>query len=121
LVRTEPEFYDVLYNCFPQIDAQRRYWVDFDEDKFIDSFASRGWAGVSEFINAYMIGPTKTQRARAFAAEFRKKHIADPYSYPLNYLIRSLFLSELSETISVSPVGPKTRAHTVRKVEELNS
>ena len=28
LVATEPEFYDRLCECFPQIDAQRRWWKD---------------------------------------------------------------------------------------------
>lgn len=118
VVATEPEFYDRLYECFPQIDAQRRWWPDFDVEKLIDEYAADGWDGVSAFIRDYMIGPVKVRRAKAFAAEFRKKHISDPYSYPLNYLIRQLMLSELITGKSVSPVGPGTRAHTQRIMEE---
>lgn len=120
VVATEPEFYDRLYECFPQIDAQRRWWPDFDVEKLIDDYAQDGWDGVSEFISTYIIGPSKTRRAKSFAAEFRKKHIADPYSYPINYLIRNLMLSELARGKSVSPVGPKTRADTQRKRELSN-
>jgi hypothetical protein len=51
--------------------------------------------------------------AMAFSAEFRKKHATDPYSYPVEWLLRNLLLNEFNIT-SVNPVGPKTRAHAVR-------
>jgi 3'-phosphoadenosine 5'-phosphosulfate sulfotransferase (PAPS reductase)/FAD synthetase len=114
VVATEPDFYDRLYECFPYIDAQRRWWPDFDVEGVIEDFASRGWDGVKEFIRTYMVGEEKQTRARAYVAEFRKKHIADPYSYPLNWLVRNLLLNELT-AIAASPVGPKTRADTLRK------
>jgi len=69
---------------------------------------------VKEFINTFMLGDEKKTRARAYVAEFRKKHNADPYSYPLNWLVRNLLLNELTVT-AASPVGPKTRADTLRK------
>ena len=53
------------------------------------------------------------RRAMAFASEFRKKHATDPYSYPIEWLVRNLLLNEFNIT-SVNPVGPKTRAHAVR-------
>lgn len=114
LVATEPEFYDRLYECFPYIDAQRRWWPEYDIEQVIEKFASRGWDGVKDVVGTFMIGPTKQTRARAFVAEFRKKHAADPYSYPLNWLIRNLLLNELT-TLAASPVGPKTRADTLRR------
>ena len=114
VVATEPEFYDRLYECFPYIDAQRRWWPEFDVEGVIESFAERGWDGVKEFINTFMLGDEKKTRARAYVAEFRKKHNADPYSYPLNWLVRNLLLNELTVT-AASPVGPKTRADTLRK------
>lgn len=114
VVATEPEFYDRLYECFPYIDAQRRWWPDFDVEGVIEDFASRGWDGIKEFIRTYMVGEEKQTRARAYVAEFRKKHVADPYSYPLNWLVRNLLLNELT-AIAASPVGPKTRADTLRK------
>jgi hypothetical protein len=67
-----------------------------------------------------MIGPVKTQRAKAFVAEFRKKHARDPHSYPFENLIRHMFLKELNRAASVTPVGPKTRAHTLRMKEIEN-
>jgi len=114
VVATEPEFYDRLYECFPYIDAQRRWWPEFDVEGVIESFAERGWDGVKEFINTFMLGDEKKTRARAYVAEFRKKHNADPYSYPLNWIVRNLLLNELTVT-ATSPVGPKTRADTLRK------
>jgi len=119
LVTTEPEFFDTLYDVFPEIDAQRRYWVDYDVEKLINVYTSMGWPGVSQLIEEFMIGPLQIQRAKSFAAEFRKKQLSDPHSYPLNYLIRNLFLSELQKSKSVSPAGPKTRAHAVRIAEEV--
>ena len=114
VVATEPEFYDRLYECFPQIDAQRRWWPDFDIEQLINNYADEGWDGVTSVIEDYMIGDSKARRAKAYAAEFRKKHALDPYAYPINWLIRNLLLNELTTT-SASPVGPKTRAHTVRQ------
>jgi hypothetical protein len=51
--------------------------------------------------------------AMAFASKFRKKWATDEWSYPLEWLVRNLILNEFSVT-SVSPVGPKTRAHAKR-------
>jgi predicted phosphoadenosine phosphosulfate sulfurtransferase len=116
VVATEPEFYDRLVECFPQIDAQRRWWPDFDIEALIEEAAADGWDGVSNVIDVFMIGPTNQLRAKAYAAEFRKKHARDSYSYPLSWLIRNLLLNELTGT-SVAPVGPKTKAHTLRLKE----
>ena len=52
-------------------------------------------------------------RALSFSDECRKKNAKDPYSYPIEWLIRNIFLNELSG-MSVSPVGPGTRAHALR-------
>jgi hypothetical protein len=49
----------------------------------------------------------------SYSAEFRKKYARDPVSYPLEWLVRNLLLNHFSGQ-SVNPVGPKTRAHTLR-------
>lgn len=114
VVATEPEFYDQLYSCFPEIDAQRRLWAEFDMEKLISQYAARGWPGVTEMIENYMLTPLKQRRAKAYAAEFRRKNALDPFSYPFESLIRSMLLNELTDN-SVTPVGPKTRAYKVRQ------
>ena len=113
VIATEPEFYDRLVACFPQIDAQRRLWADFNMEAKIDDYAAEGWDGVRRCIDENMRGVPVTKEAMAYAAAFRKKHILDPYSYPLDWLIRTLLLNEFSAT-AVNPVGPKTRAHARR-------
>lgn len=113
VVVTEPDFFDRLYECYPQIDAQRRWWKDFDIESLIASYATRGWDGVRDCIEDNMLTPGIQQQAFKYSAEFRHRHQKDPYSYPLEWLIRVLLLNEFSLT-SVSPVGPKTRAHTMR-------
>jgi hypothetical protein len=113
VVATEPEFYDRLVECFPQIDAQRRWYPEFDVESMIAGYAAMGWDGVSLCINQNMLTDGIRRRAMAFASEFRKKHRLDPYSYPVEWLIRNLVLNEFNVT-SVNPVGPKTRAHSIR-------
>jgi predicted phosphoadenosine phosphosulfate sulfurtransferase len=113
VIATEPEYYDRLWECFPVIDAQRRWWTDFDIEGLIRRTAELGWPGVKPLIQQYIWGEDSSQRAMAYAAEFRKKHQKDPYSYPMEWLIRNLLLGELNG-LSVSPVGPRTRAHTLR-------
>lgn len=113
VVATEPEFYDRLSECFPQIDAQRRWWPQFDIEALIADYAADGWEGVADCIHENMLTEGVFKRAKAFAAEFRTKHQKDPYSYPIEWLIRNLLLNEFNIT-SVNPVGPKTRAHTMR-------
>jgi predicted phosphoadenosine phosphosulfate sulfurtransferase len=113
VIRTEPEFYDRLVECFPEIDAQRRWWSQFDIEDLIFYYASKGWAGVTECIDDNMLTIELHRRAKAFAAEFRAKHKKDPFSYPIEWLVRTLLLNEFTIT-SVNPVGPKTRAHAVR-------
>jgi len=113
VVATEPEFYDKLYDTYPIIDAHRRWWPDYDLEKVIASQAALGWAGISNFVRQFYWGQDSAQRAKSLVAEFRKKHAKDPYSYPMEYLIRILLTSEVWGH-TISPVGPKTRAHTVR-------
>jgi len=113
VVTTEPEFYDDLYAAFPQIDAQRRLWGDFDIESLISSYSTDRWDGVRRCINDNMLSPGKHKDAMKFAAEFRKKRSHDPYGYPLDHLIRTLLLNEFRHT-APSPVGPKTKAHRMR-------
>jgi predicted phosphoadenosine phosphosulfate sulfurtransferase len=114
VVATEPEFYDGLWQCWPEIDAQRRWYPDFDIEKLIQETADGGWPEIREFIETYIWGEDFKRRAMSYAAEFRKKHASDPYSYPMNWLVRNLLLNSLTVS-SVSPVGPKTKAHSVRQ------
>lgn len=116
VVETEPQFYDRLYECFPHIDAQRRWWSEFDVEKLILSYSSRGFSGAGEFIEDYIIGAGSKREAKAFVSRFRQKHISDPYGYPVSWLIRNLLLNDIY-SIAPTPVGPKTRAHTVRVME----
>lgn len=113
VVATEPEFYDRLYECFPHIDAQRRLWADIDVDALVDSYALDEWDGVRRCIEDNVLTPGLTQDAMAYAAAYRKKWANDPWSYPLEWLVRNLLLNDFSVT-SVTPVGPKTRAHARR-------
>jgi predicted phosphoadenosine phosphosulfate sulfurtransferase len=114
VVATEPDFYDRLYDCWPEIDAQRRWWKDFDIEALINRYASDGFEGAKRCINENILGEDIQRRAKAYVADFRKKHIQDPYSYPINWLIRNLILNEITVS-AAAPVGPKTRAHTIRQ------
>lgn len=122
VVATEPEFYDRLVECFPYIDAQYRYWPVFDLDAVVQRYASMGFDGAKRFIDDYMIGESKKQRAKAFVAEYRRKHVADPKSYTIYSLINSLFMHSLAKSRAASPIGPKTRVHSMRELEnsEIN-
>lgn len=116
VVETEPEFYDRLYECFPHIDAQRRLWKDFDVEKLISSYSQDGFIGAGNFIDDYIIGDGSKREAKAFVSRFRQKHVLDPYGYPVSWLIRNLLLNDIY-SIAPTPVGPKTKAHTVRVME----
>lgn len=123
VVATEPEFYDRLYECFPNIDAQRRYWADFDVEKLIMSYSDSGWKGAQRFIEDYMVTPGLRTRALSFASEFRKKAATDPAAYPVHWLIRTLLLNAF-QSASPTPIGPGTRAHSIRLAqaeEDANS
>lgn len=113
VVATEPEFYDRLIECFPDVDAQYRLWPEFDMESMIDEYAAEGWDGVRRCIDENMLTPGIHGEAMSFAANYRTKWATDQWSYPLEWLLRNLLLNEFSIT-SVSPVGPKTRAHAKR-------
>lgn len=120
VVVTEPEFYDRLVECFPQVDAQRRWWPDFDIEKVIITYSKEGWDGVKRCIDENILTPGLRQRAMAFASEFRKKHRKDPRSYPVHWLIRNILLNEFNMT-AVSPIGPGTRAYNIemQNIQEM--
>jgi len=117
VVATEPEFYDRLYNCFPQIDAQRRLWADFDMEAMIADYASRGWKGVKNCIEENVLTPGLKRRAMSYAAEFRRKQANQPESYPTHWLIRNILMKEFNHQ-AVNPMGPKTRAYNISQAEE---
>jgi predicted phosphoadenosine phosphosulfate sulfurtransferase len=117
VVATEPEFYDRLYECFPHIDAQRRWWSEFDVERIISAYSRDGFSGAGEFIDDYILGEKDRWQAKSFVSKFRKKHSSDPYGYPVNWLIRNLLLNDMY-SVAPTPVGPKTKAHTVRVAEE---
>lgn len=117
VVATEPEFYDRLVECFPHIDAQRRWWTEFDIEKLIGQYSDIGLEGASMFIEDYLVGDRRQMEAKAYVAKFRKKHLQDERGYPISLLIRTLVLNEIDGG-SPSPVGPRTRAYTVRNNEE---
>lgn len=118
VISTEPEFYDRLYECFPQIDAQRRYWAEFDIDKLIAQYAEEGWDGVRRCVQDNMLTPGLEQSAMAFAAKFRKKHAIDPLSYPLEWLVRTLILHEFHLT-NVNPIGPGTKSYAIQQAAAM--
>lgn len=113
VVATEPEFYDRLYECFPTIDAQRRYWSELDVEKLIMTYSDDGWKGVKRFIDKYMLTPGLHRRAMVYSSEFRKKAANDPHAYPIHWLIRTLLLQAF-QSASPTPIGPGTKAHSIR-------
>lgn len=116
VIATEPEFYDNLWECFPFIDAQRRWWPEFDSEALINRYSKKGFDGASEFVDDYLLGKRRQMEGRVFISKFRKKHIQDPYGYPVSWLIRNLMLNDI-DVNSPTPVGPGTRANTVRIYE----
>ena len=122
VINTEPEFFDDLVRCFPQIDAQRRYWEFFDIETLIAEYATNGWDGVRMCIDENMLTPGMAKSAMTYAAAFRKKQAVDPFGFPIEYLIRTLLLNEFHHS-TPTPVGPGTRAHTMRlkALEEGNN
>jgi predicted phosphoadenosine phosphosulfate sulfurtransferase len=115
VIATEPEFYDALMEAFPMIDAQRRLWADFDIEFVIDYYASQGWDGIKLLIDDFMGSKSLKTEAFAFAGRYRKKWAEDSWSYPLEWLARTLLLNEFNIT-AVTPVGPKTKAHARREL-----
>tara|TARA_B100000902_G_scaffold154129_3_gene150622 strand:- start:9117 stop:10292 length:1176 start_codon:yes stop_codon:yes gene_type:complete len=112
VIRTEPEFYDELYRCFPEIEAQLQLWSEFDIETLIDVYASNGWDGVKECIDDNMLTPGFHRMAMMYTHEYKKRHAKDPYGYPREHLIRTLLLNSFTGT--PSPVGPKTKSHNKR-------
>lgn len=112
VLRTEPEFYDGLVRCFPEIDAQRQLWSEFDIEALIDLYVEDGWKGVKYCIEDNILTPGFRNAAMTYSHEFKKRHAKDPYGYPIDHLIRTLLLNAFVG--SPSPVGPKTKAHNKR-------
>ncbi len=117
VVDTEPEFFDELLRIYPHIDAQRRIWRDFDTEALLSMYSEDGFDGVRDFIDDHMLTPGMKKAAMKYAAGYRKKHANDPYSYPLENLVRTLMMKEFRGT-APTPVGPKTKAHAMRVIKE---
>ena len=118
VVRTEPEFYDRLVECFPSLDAQRRLWHELDTERMVENYAAEEWEGARRLIDENVLTNGLRRKAMGFVHKYKKKHEKDPYGYPVDHLIRTLLLSSLS--YDPSPVGPRTRADTVRRQKALD-
>ena len=114
VVATEPTFYDQLVKCFPQIDAQRRWWSEFDLEAVIARYSKFGWDGVKQCIDENVLTPGLNKRAKSYAAEFRKKNAKDPNSYPIHWLIRNILIHDFVSS-SVGPIGPGTKAYSLQQ------
>lgn len=112
VIRTEPEFYDGLWDVYPQIEAQRQLWGEFDIEALIADYSADGWQGVRNCIDDNMLTPGFHSTAMTYTHEYKKKHALDPYGYPVDHLIRTLMLNAFVG--SPTPVGPKTKAHAMR-------
>lgn len=112
VLRTEPEFYDGLVRCFPQIEAQRQLWSEFDIEALIDEYAVEGWKGVKRCIDENVLTTGLHRLAMVFTNDFKKHHAKDPWGYPIDHLLRTLLLNSFLG--SPTPVGPKTKAHNKR-------
>ena len=125
VIATEPEFYDRLFEIYPHMDAQRRWWVDFDVEKVIQNYSDAGYDGVRDLIEDFILTPGLQKAAKQYAAAFRKKQANDPSAYPVEWLVRNILINSFATT-DVTPVGPKTKAHALRIAaaqaeEELNA
>jgi 3'-phosphoadenosine 5'-phosphosulfate sulfotransferase (PAPS reductase)/FAD synthetase len=116
VVATEPEFYDRLWEIFPHLDAQRRIWPDYDIEMVIMRYARDGWDGVRRCIEENILTKGLAQRAFAYSAEFRRKSMKEPLSYPVHWLIRNLLMHEFIGT-SPHPIGPGTKAYSIAMKE----
>lgn len=119
LIATEPDFYDLLYDVWPDIDAQRRLWPDYDVERLIMLYASEGWSGVKACIEDHAGDQGVKMYAMAYAAKFRAKMANDPRSYPLHWLIRNILLNDFTTT-APTPIGPGTRAYSISVAQEAN-
>ena len=125
VIATEPEFYDRLFEIYPHMDAQRRWWVDFDVEQVIQNYSDAGYDGVRDLIEDFILTPGLQKAAKQYAAAFRKKQANDPSAYPVEWLVRNILINSFATT-DVTPVGPKTKAHALRIAaaqaeEELNA
>jgi hypothetical protein len=76
-------------------------------------------------IEDNVMTPGLQKMARKYAAAFRKKQANDPFAYPIEWLVRNILINSFATT-DVTPVGPKTKAHSLRIAaaqaeEELNA
>jgi len=113
VISTEPKFYDRMVEIWPNIDVQRRWWPEFDIEKYIESYAHDGFNGAKRCIEDNFLHDDDKRRGKSYIADFRRKHLQDPYSYPMNWLIRNLLMNEIV-SMAATPVGPKTKAHALR-------
>lgn len=117
LVATEPDFFDLLWEVWPDIDAQRRLWQDYDVERLIMLYASEGWAGVRACIEDHAGDRGVKMYAMAYAGKFRAKMANDPKSYPIHWLVRNIILNDFT-TNAPTPIGPGTRAYSISQAQE---
>lgn len=121
-----PTFYAQLYELFPEIEMQARYYKDLDKYSMIERYPV-GWNGIFAYINDTITEP----HTRAIAMERviqtmktrenKLKQYPNTYGgYPMLYVFKQIINGAYKRHLQpVSQVGEKEREYE-RRYAELN-
>lgn len=95
---TYPKFYEQILTIWPEIDAQVRYWGDFDTNSGIPKYP-KSWTGIMQYIDDNITNPSMRERAKQViktARAFKEKNkklgrMPDAcFGYPLLYCFEKI-------------------------------
>lgn len=95
---TYPRFYEQILSIWPEVDAQVRYWGDYNRDKDIHHY-EKSWGGILAYIEDHIDNPSMKKRAieviktaRNFKDSNRRKgrYPDAHFGYPLLYCFQKI-------------------------------
>lgn len=102
-----PELYEAMMRVFPEMQAQERYYADFDKHALTRKFAGKGFDGVEEYIRETITDKVARRRAMARLEEFRVLSKRSPEAYSPEYLLKVLSTGSIERVIL--PQGKRAR------------
>jgi predicted phosphoadenosine phosphosulfate sulfurtransferase len=102
-IQVEPEFYDRVLRMFPEMNAQVRYWKEFDRESVFKKYGSDGFAGIYRYIEEFIEEPAQQKMARVHV-RFAETHAANGSHYKTEDVLRHIVNGQFRRTMIATPL-----------------
>jgi len=84
----DPELYEAALRVFPDMAIPARYYDDFDQEAFVQSYAKDGFSGVMRYIYEHVADGAHKDKLIYRVRKYKAMHKLRPDEFPVDHLLR---------------------------------